>query len=623
MASISIDIWCFEEEADSVRLVVSQDIGAKSLVLSDLQPPPICRYLKITFTGRYGMTGTRCKIPMGAFFGHVVIVEKEGYADPVMKYMKNKKANTGVQLKVLNALFEDVHCRYCLSSSKLSEYLQPFLNNETSNMSHMQAFLNKNKEADESNQGYSKIYATYEECIYFQYQLNLIKRVIDRIQSISNTIPTKIDTLNVTALCTDKLRVLSESLIEILLHCIISNGTNAMNDATLTMLMNQNVCSLLFETIIISGDTHTQLATCSLLVRLCGAQPWWGDFIARNFNKLFSSKNTQIFPQDRIFFLLTYLGRKSISMGMSRTRVIDSILKAIAELLVPLSTSVNAGIGIWPHTDLTQLSWLLLFLSVCSDDGSEKKDTATFRWDFMSGEGDMTKSRLSMCSNNSRTFSRSFKKRYIQNKTTTTSHMPEKYYISDALNLVGNGDMLTIKQQADHLKKLQNSMKGKLQSFGDYFNEITTKKQLRAQAESSRAFQSTSAQNAGDTPVDTDTVFDKGLKTIKTQNIIVVIRGLIGLILNMDFTCNMDLFLLTCKVRRALVICLNIFSCSFFLLIDNRPFSHRLSSFNSTYQNNHGKPTIATPSHRRLGKSTATMGSSCHFLFASGHFRCR
>lgn len=549
LASISIDIWCFEEEADSVRLVVSQDIGAKSLVLSDLQPPPICRYLKITFTGRYGMTGTRCKIPMGAFFGHVVIVEKEGYADPVMKYMKNKKSNTAIQLKVLNALFEDVHCRYCLSSSKLSEYLQPFLNNETSNMSHMQAFLNKNRELDESNQGYAKIYATYEECIYFQYQLNLIKRVIDRIELISNPIPLKIETESVATLCTDKLRVLSESLIEILLHCIISNGSNAMNDATLTSLMNQNVCSLLFETIIISGDTHTQLATCSLLVRLCGAQPWWGDFMASNFNKLFSSKNTQIFPQDRIFFLLTYLGRKSISMGVSRTRVIDSILKAIAQLLVPLSTSVDAGLGIWPNTDLTQLSWLLLFLSVCSDDGSEKKDTATYRWDFMSGEGDMAKSRLSMCSNNSRTFSRSFKKRYIQKQTASTSHLPEKYYISDALNLVGNGDMLTIKQQAEHLKKLQNSMKGKLQSFGDYFNEITTKKQLRAQAESSRAFQSTSTQNAAETPVDTDTVFDKGLKTIKTQNIIVVIRGLIGLILNMDFTCNMDLFLLTCKVN--------------------------------------------------------------------------
>lgn len=47
-----------------------------------------------------------------------------------------------------------------------------------------------------------------------------------------------------------------------------------------------------------------------------------------------------------------------------------------------------------------------------------------------------------------------------------------------------------------------------------------------------------------------ETAFDKGLKSINSDNILVVVRGLIGLILNMDFTCNMDLFLLTCKVSQ-------------------------------------------------------------------------
>ena len=42
--------------------------------------------------------------------------------------------------------------------------------------------------------------------------------------------------------------------------------------------------------------------------------------------------------------------------------------------------------------------------------------------------------------------------------------------------------------------------------------------------------------------------FDKGLKTIRLNNILIVIRGLIALLLEMDFTCNMDQFLLTCKV---------------------------------------------------------------------------
>lgn len=42
--------------------------------------------------------------------------------------------------------------------------------------------------------------------------------------------------------------------------------------------------------------------------------------------------------------------------------------------------------------------------------------------------------------------------------------------------------------------------------------------------------------------------FDKGLKNIRLNNILIVIRGLIALLLEMDFTCNMDQFLLTCKV---------------------------------------------------------------------------
>ena len=192
LASLFIDIWCFEEEADSIRLVVSQDIGSRTLVLSDLQPPPICRYLKITITGRYGMSATRCKIPMGAFYGHIVIMDKEGYGDPVMKYLKNRKQNLPAQLKILKALYEDVHCRYCLSSSKLTEILTPLINSDTSNIAHMQAFLNRMKDGEGTMAGsssfpdYQKVSNVYEECISFQHQLNIIKSVIDRIQGKKN-----------------------------------------------------------------------------------------------------------------------------------------------------------------------------------------------------------------------------------------------------------------------------------------------------------------------------------------------------------------------------------------------------------------------------------------------------
>ena len=47
LASLSIDIWIHGEELDGQRLVVASDIGMRSLIMNDIMPPPVCRYLKV------------------------------------------------------------------------------------------------------------------------------------------------------------------------------------------------------------------------------------------------------------------------------------------------------------------------------------------------------------------------------------------------------------------------------------------------------------------------------------------------------------------------------------------------------------------------------------------------
>lgn len=47
LLSLSIDFWCRSEEVDAQRLVVAPDISSKTLIMSDIQPPPIARYLKV------------------------------------------------------------------------------------------------------------------------------------------------------------------------------------------------------------------------------------------------------------------------------------------------------------------------------------------------------------------------------------------------------------------------------------------------------------------------------------------------------------------------------------------------------------------------------------------------
>lgn len=47
LASLSIDIWTLGEEVDGRRLVVATDISTHSLILHDLIPPPVCRFMKV------------------------------------------------------------------------------------------------------------------------------------------------------------------------------------------------------------------------------------------------------------------------------------------------------------------------------------------------------------------------------------------------------------------------------------------------------------------------------------------------------------------------------------------------------------------------------------------------
>ncbi len=47
LQSLSVDVWVQGEEIDGQRLLVAQDIGMRSLLINDLSPAPLCRYLKV------------------------------------------------------------------------------------------------------------------------------------------------------------------------------------------------------------------------------------------------------------------------------------------------------------------------------------------------------------------------------------------------------------------------------------------------------------------------------------------------------------------------------------------------------------------------------------------------
>ncbi|KAH8417362.1 hypothetical protein KR222_009764, partial [Zaprionus bogoriensis] len=575
LTSLNIDIWCFDEETDCTRLVQVSDIQTKTLVLSDMQPPPICRFLKLTIVGRIGLSSTKCKVPLGSFFGHPIVLEHDGYGDQLVRFLKQPAHTLQAHLKSLNALYDDVHCRYSLASCKLMELLSPMRNSELSNVAHLQAFISKQRDEEMScgMDNNNKIVSLYDECMLLQYQINVIRNVVLRLDRAispkSHRIPSAANPAfieeSLRSASRDKLRVLSLSLVEVLLHFSIEYGIK--NILPVHQRFNVVTAKALFNSLVVYGDAQLQLATCSLLVRMCCFQPWWGDFLADTFCSLFSAQNCKAFPQDRIFFLLTYLGRRSIAMGACRSIVIDAVLKTLVKLLAPISphykfqseqpsTSASAAersAAMGSTSDLQLITWLLLFLSVCLDDNNERKDKSAARWDFMSCESDFTKTRPNNPPNSKQL--RCFKKRIIQQN---------KYSVQPYTDW-GKKIYMIQNEHPGIFMELSTKSKAplgatKATSTGGKINMVSSS--MCAPSVSASGSTAKGANTATASPKhldglgsssDGDSNFDKGLKTLSMANIKVVIRGLFALLLEMDFDCNMDQFLLTCKVIARLV----------------------------------------------------------------------
>lgn len=594
----------------------------------------------------------------------------------VMKFISSKTTNLAGQLSALDALYEDVHCRYSLASCKLSQLLEPFVNGDHSNVAHMQQYLQEFRDtrggADHQppptagllqqvpDSERTRILAAYEECMTFQHQLNIVQNVVRRIRAAQRTLDTNNDAQaesaasptattmpTFRAASSDKLRVLSECVLDVLMHYVTEYKTQAVN--AMHRLFDRPTCERLFEALVVSGEIHQQLSVCALLVQMCAGQEWWGSFMADTFTALFSSQNSEVFPADRVFYLMSYLGRKSMTLPTHRTTssVIDEILKALAIQLVPLAPprrrsddNGDDGNNIFEpfeadrNADHQLISWLLLFLSLCLDDGNAfahivpphsgaaasssanggAPTTATtttaadssasagkqrpadanmcnsggVRWEFMSGEADLTKARAGAhaSGSSSRTFSRSFKKRLLQTKS------PAAVAASAIVNIAGGGGgkmpldksgldksvqvaQLTsqieaaLKQQ-EHLMKKHNVKLQQLQSCLD-------KARFKMNAGKSTAAVIGNGSHTSSTPSETlagcggaealadeadvaamqasmaerteqELVFERTVRTMKLANAVLVIRGLIGLLLNMNYTCNMDMFLMTCKV---------------------------------------------------------------------------
>ncbi|XP_017776572.1 PREDICTED: baculoviral IAP repeat-containing protein 6 isoform X2 [Nicrophorus vespilloides] len=528
LLSISIDIGLkAADDSDMVCLITSTDISTKNIAMSNIQSPPLCRYMKITAVGIYGMSSTRCRIPIGSFYGHLIVLPDEISEENAAAITPPTHAELDKQLNVLSMLFEDVSCRYSLACSKLKNLLQPFLMSDTTNTAHLNAYMDIMK--DKSNCSVfdnMKIFNAYQEAITYQRQLNTVRNVITRIEtSLNKQTKSAWDTC-MDEVSTDKLRCIAEVMLEALLV------VDTIPKIPLP------TCEKIFRGFCITQRSHLQFLAATVLDQSCRKKCFWGVFLADTLAEMFSSSYTSKFPQDRVFILLAYLAKRC----SERSIALDSTLRVIAETLQPMNDHRKGLLGV--SVDLSLLGWQLLFLSLQLDLSKGSLQNST-RWDWVTGEMGGGKGNDSVHSN----YRRKLHKRFLMYK----QHL-------DQLNMDYNQKVVqssaqafsALTNQAQTLtEKLEKALKGPNGIFSKLKTKIK-KDQVKEPAPASkvgkrRRDNTTEAANEKNASQISEPQY------VDSTHCLTVVRGLVSLLLAMDHSCSADLFVLSCKVIARLV----------------------------------------------------------------------
>lgn len=487
-------------------------------------PNGIIHNFQITAVGRYGMSTSRCKIPIGYFYGHLVVLPEDIPPEQSPELQAVITTDLDKHLTVLSKLYEDVSCRYSLACSKLKDLLHPYLMSDIPNSSHLSAYMNiiRDKSNCVTDAENSKIFAAYQEAVTYQRQLNMVRSVMCRIEGgINRGQKTRQSNTDLSATCSDKLRTIAESLLDILL----SLETSADIDL--------ETCRQLFQGLCISQSSRLQFFTAILLDRSCGRKPYWGGFLADTLAQMFSSSYNVKFPQDRVFILLAYLSRKTPEKSV----VLDATLKVIAQVLLPLAQPKNALLAV--TVDLTLLGWLLMFLALQLD-LARSSMSGSARWDWVSGEM-VNKNNVESTSSGLR---KKLHKRFMQYKQQLdnldwTQKIVQSSVQVQALSALSNhAANLTskleaaIKNQESFLKKIKQ-YKSKDSKTGDSENGKGGGGKRRREVPES----SSERQNPCLPP-----------RFVDSSHSLAVAKGLLALVLAMDHSCTADLFLLSCKV---------------------------------------------------------------------------
>ncbi|XP_069464004.1 baculoviral IAP repeat-containing protein 6 isoform X2 [Ambystoma mexicanum] len=555
LASLSIDIWSLGEEVDGRRLVVATDISTHSLILHDLIPPPVCRFMKITVIGRYGSTNARAKIPLGFYYGHTYILPWESEVKLMHDPLKGEgeaatQPDIDQHLTMMMALQEDIQCRYNLSCHRLETLLQSIDLPPLNSANNAQYFLRKPDKAVEED---SRVFSAYQDCIQLQLQLNLAHHAVQRLKvalGVSRkTLREQFDSRELIQMSsTEQLRTIIRYLLDTLLSILHSSNGHSV-PAVLQNTFHAQACEELFKHLCISGTPKIRLHTGLLLVQLCGGERWWGQFLANVLQELYNSEQLLIFPQDRVFILLSCIGQRSLS----NSGVLESLLNLLDNLLSPLQPQLPMHRRTEGVLDIPMISWVVMLVSRLLDYVATVEDEAATAKKPLNGkERDrfFSGNQWSFINNNLHTQSlnRSTKGNSSLDRLYSRKIRKQLVHHKQQLNLLKAKQKALVEQiekekiqsnKGSSYKLLVEQAKLK-QATSKHFKDLI---RLRRTAEWPRSSLDTEVSAAKESPEIEPLPF-----TLAHERCISVVQKLALFLLSMDFTCHADLLLFVCKV---------------------------------------------------------------------------
>uniref|UniRef100_A0A668S363 Dual E2 ubiquitin-conjugating enzyme/E3 ubiquitin-protein ligase BIRC6 n=1 Tax=Oreochromis aureus TaxID=47969 RepID=A0A668S363_OREAU len=547
LASLSIDIWTLGEEVDGRRLVVATDISTHSLILHDLLPPPVCRFMKITVIGRYGSTNARAKIPLGFYYGHTYILPWESELKLMHDPLRGEseaasQPDVDQHLTMMVALQEDIQCRYNLACHRLETLLQNIDLPPLNSANNAQYFLRKPDKVVEEDQ---RVFSAYQDCIQLQLQLNLAHHAVQRLRVSLGTSRKSLPTAGapeakelVHNSSTEQLRTIIRYLLDTLLSLLHSNNGHSV-PSVLQSTFHAKACEELFKHLCISGTPKIRLHAGLLLVQLCGGERWWGQFLSNVLQELYNSEQLLIFPQDRVFMLLSCIGQRSLS----NSGVLEGLLNLLDSLLSPLQQPQAAAQRRTEGVlDIPMISWVVMLVSRLLDYVASIEDEASGGKKHLGGKDFINNSLQSQNSSRSAKGSSSLDRLYSRKIRKQLVHHKQQLNLLKAKQkaLVEQIEKEKIQSNKGSSYKLLVEQAKLKQATSKHFKDLI---RLRRTAEWPRSTLDTESTTAKEAPEVEPLPF-----TLSHERCISVVQKLALFLLSMDFTCHADLLLFVCKV---------------------------------------------------------------------------